>query len=109
MEFFKKLSEEKNVIAEFMFGTYYLTAKRKQKEGIHLLEKAAEQGNDFFHYNLAILVKQNLYVKPRENFLSILIKASEHYDKVKKLLADYYLMNRSGSKDSKKRWISINN
>lgn len=65
-----------------MLGTYYLTKKQKQKEGIHLLEKASKQGNYFSHYNLAVLAKQNLYVKPGENFLSVLIRAAEYYDKV---------------------------
>lgn len=90
-----------------MLGIYYFTEKQKQKEGIHLLEKAEKQGNDFSQYNLAVLAKKNLYVKIGENFLSVLIKAAEHYDKVNIswLLFDEPFWFRR----FKKRWISINN
>ncbi|AML49408.1 hypothetical protein AYM02_08905 [Coxiella burnetii] len=92
-EILEKLSKQNNAIAQFMLGNYYLKNKRKENIAISLLEKSANQGNGYAKYNLAILAKQNKYTKPGENFLSLLIRAANHYDKIKEILADYYLLD----------------
>ncbi len=79
--------------ANVALGYFYLQQNQTTlSEKTFEIAQKAYQTNDpesamllsiLYHYSLAILAKQNKYTKPEKNFLSLLIRAANHYDKIK--------------------------
>ncbi|GEM_PF-6490288 len=89
-----------NPVASFMLGTHYYLNNEQLTKAKEYLDKAAQAGNLFAQYNLAIIAKKE--GQSDRDFITLLKKAAKgNLDQADLLLADHYLEKRDENNAAK--------